>query len=62
MSNAKAGGETGSGRQIGASTLRDRLRNVRKRKQSYDGLLAENSATQPLVGKRQKKRDDQRAV
>jgi hypothetical protein len=43
---------------MGASTLRDRLRNVRKRKQSYDGLLAENGAKQSLVGKRRKKRDD----
>ena len=58
MSNAKAGGETGSGRQIGASTLRDRLRNVRKRKQVYDGPLAENGPKQPLVGDLRKKRDD----
>ena len=58
MSGAKARRETSSSRQIGASTLRDRLRNVRKRKQSYDGLLTENGAKQPLVGKRRKKRDD----
>jgi hypothetical protein len=58
VSNAKAGGETGSGRQIGASTLRDRLRNVRKRKQAYDGPLAENGPKQPLVGNLRKKRDD----
>ena len=58
MSGTKAGRETASGRQIGASTLRDRLRNVRKRKQSYDGRLAENGAKQPLVGERRKKRDD----
>ena len=58
MSGAKAGRETSPGRQIGASTLRDRLRNVRKRKQSYDGLLADNGAEQPQVGERRKKRDD----
>ena len=58
MSGAKAGCETAQGRQIGASALRDRLRNVRKRKQSYDGLLAENGAKQPQAGKRRKKRDD----
>ena len=58
MSNAKVGGETGSGRQIGASTLRDRLRNVRKRKQAYDGPLVENDPKQPLVGDRRKTRDD----
>jgi hypothetical protein len=58
VSGAKAGRGTGSGRQIGALTLRDRLRNVRKRKQSHDGLLAENCTKQPLVGKRRKRRDD----
>lgn len=58
MSGAKAGCETSPGRQIGASTLRDRLRNLCKRKQSYDGLLSESGAKQPLAGKRRKKRDD----
>jgi hypothetical protein len=58
VSGAKAGCETSPGRQIGASTLRDRLRNLRKRKQSHDGLLAENGAKQPQVGGLRKKRDD----
>ena len=58
MSGAKAGCETSPGRQMGASTLRDRLRNVRKRKQAYDGPLAENGPKQPLVGNLRKKRAD----
>ena len=58
MSGAKAGYKASPGRQIGDSTLRDRLHKVRKRKQSYDGLLAADGAKQPRVGKRRKKRDD----
>ena len=58
MSGAKTGRETAPGRQIGASALRDRLRNVCKRKQSYDGLLAEDGTKQPQVGERRKRRDD----
>lgn len=58
MSGAKAGCDRAPDRQIGPSTLRDRLRNVRKRKQSYGGLAVQRLAKQPPVGGRRKKRGD----
>jgi hypothetical protein len=58
VSGVKTGRETAPGRQIGISTLKDRLRYVRKRKQAYDGLLVDKGSKQPLVGERRKRRDD----
>jgi hypothetical protein len=54
----KTGRDSGSDRQTDTLTLRDRLRNVRRRKQAHHRLAARLDALQPLIGEQQEKRDD----
>ena len=58
MTGTKTGRDSGSGRQTEPLTLRDRLRNVRRRKQVHDRLAVRLAALQPLIREQQEKRDD----
>lgn len=49
--------DQGSGRQMGALTLRDRLHNVRKRKQARDRLAAARIAGQLRAREQRDRRD-----
>lgn len=53
--------DQGSGRQMGALTLRDRLHNVRKRKQARDRLAAARIAGQLRAREQRDRRDHLRA-
>ena len=58
MTSSKTGRESGSGRETDALSLRDRLRNVRRRRQVHDRLAARLDALQPLTREQQENRDD----
>ena len=58
MTGAKTERDTGSGRQADGLTLRDRLRNIRRRKQAHDRMAAKLDALQPLIREQQEKRGD----
>ena len=58
MNGIKAGRASGSGRQTDTLTLRDRLRNVRRRKQAHGRLSARLDALQTRIREQQEKRDD----
>jgi len=58
VTGTKTGRDGTPGRQTDTLTLKERLRNVRRRKQAYEGLAARLSAGQPPTEEWQEKRDD----
>ena len=58
MTGTKSERDPVSGRQTDTLTLRDRLQNVRRRKQAHFRLAARLDALQPLIREQQGKRDD----